>query len=436
MALSLRVVPGYQFSENEKVTQTKLNQLGRPTIELQGSLSSSAIAPGSITADKLAPDIISDLTPGDPVETDLIMYQDLDLGSLRSTTIRKILDLGKSSPTKITEVTFEDYLWVIQKGKDCKATLPDTLREAVNSQTELDKVSQIDRDADTILLYDASAGTGTNKNRKAKLRTAVSAVTNTLIADTTGFPVGGVLDRFNDELLMNDASLPAGSQQVRVKLNDVLVQAGGIKAWANINGTIAIASLVTNTWDTATGVIGCAVPHLLVAGDVIWFLTNQAGAGVTAWTPYYINPFGTAQQFKLYTTKAGAIAADATKLVTLTGSGVGKSFLKWKSNPIRAGNNITAVLRTGDNTLDLDSNAGQYRIFFETPMASADYSVQLTSSGANHENQGPMVWVNVRGSDPAPKVTQSPTTTSFDVLTGLSMTNFNNPDYLFVTVFQ
>jgi hypothetical protein len=437
MAFSLRVIPGYQFTENEKLTQTKLNQLGRPTIELQGSISSAAIAPGSITADKLSPVLISDLTPGDPIKDDLMMYQDLDLG-LRSTTIGKILALGSPTLTQINAVTLADYAWVIQGGKDYKATIADTLREAINQQTPLDTVGAIDKTKDMLLLFDASAPDNSNKNRKATLATAVATATNTLIADATGFQLGGTLDRFNDEILMNDASLAVGSQQVRVKLNDVLIQAGGIKAWANINGAATYAQLATNLWDTTSDVIGCATPHLLNAGDVIWFVTVQPGTGVAAFTPYFVNPLGTGLQFKIYTTKAGAIAADATKVVDLIGSGAGMSFLKWVNNPIRAGNNIAAVLRTGDNTTNPSSNAGQYRIYFETPMATANYAVQLTGSAysGDQDQQALIAFVNVAGTNSNPDVTQNPSTTSFDVATGRGINEYHNPDYLMVTVFQ
>lgn len=53
MAFSFTVNPGYDFSESEKITYSKLNLLGSPVITLNGQAGSADIADGSITAAKL-----------------------------------------------------------------------------------------------------------------------------------------------------------------------------------------------------------------------------------------------------------------------------------------------------------------------------------------------------------------------------------------------
>jgi hypothetical protein len=259
MALTLKVIPGYQFSENERLTQTKLNQLGRPTIDLQGAISSAAIGPGTITSDKLSPALITGLTPSPeptPESRDLVMIHDVSENGLRNVTIGQILALGTPALQTITDVTLDDFAWIIRGAgadKNKQANLRDTLREAINGQSELLAVADLDRTADMLFVYDASAAAGTNKNRKVKIQTAVRTVTNTLIPDAT--VLSGAVDPALDELLLLDASSTAGDQQRRVKVQELVKQlsVSAIKAWVNFDGTTGTiksqnnVSLVTRT---------------------------------------------------------------------------------------------------------------------------------------------------------------------------------------------
>jgi hypothetical protein len=59
MALTIQQTPGYVFTDGEVVTTAKLNELGNPTLDLEGSVSTLAIADGSVTTPKLADGVLS-----------------------------------------------------------------------------------------------------------------------------------------------------------------------------------------------------------------------------------------------------------------------------------------------------------------------------------------------------------------------------------------
>jgi hypothetical protein len=432
MPLSLRVIPGYQFGDDERLTQVKLNQLGRPTIELQGALASSAIAPGSITSDKLSPALITGLSDGDPDKGDLVMFHDFFSNGLRKTTIDKILALSTPSLTQITTVALTDMAWIIQAGNNYKATISDTLRDAINGQTELLTPDEIDKANDTLLLWDASAPAGSDRNRKAKVGVTVKTVTNTLIADAPAF--NGTLDRGNDELLLRDASLTAGTQQVRVKLQDLLAQAGGIKAWARINANLS-RTFVDCTWVATQDILTTATPHNLAAGDFIWFndTYNQAPQ-VAAFTAYYVFPINSTT-FQLYSTRAAALAQSPAQRIDIPVDTSAKKYTRWSTNPIVAGSNISAVITTRSTPGDI----GYYRVFFELPLLSSLYAIQITASyyEGDHDQQGLGASVNIAGSNASPSATSNPTSALFDLLVrNISGNDPAAPDILSVTVFQ
>jgi hypothetical protein len=56
MSLSVTPSAGYTFTENEKVTTTKLNLLGLPTFSVTGTIDSSDITAGAVIATKVTPD--------------------------------------------------------------------------------------------------------------------------------------------------------------------------------------------------------------------------------------------------------------------------------------------------------------------------------------------------------------------------------------------
>ena len=55
MALTINLVPGYVYTDNEVDTAAKRNLAAKPTVSLEGSVSTLAIADGSVTEAKLAP---------------------------------------------------------------------------------------------------------------------------------------------------------------------------------------------------------------------------------------------------------------------------------------------------------------------------------------------------------------------------------------------
>jgi hypothetical protein len=418
MALSLRVIPGYQFGENEKLTQTKLNQLGRPTIELQGALSSSAIAPGSITSDKLSPGLITGLTPLNAATKDMLMYHSVDANGLRRTTIGQVLALSTPDLTAISAVKFNDFAWIIQAegGLNKKATIGDTLREAINGQSELvnaverptSSVSPVDPLGDMVLLYDASAAAGSNQNRKGKVATVVRSVTDTLIADAPAF--SGTLNRIDDELLIRRISGTAGAQQQRIKLGDVLSQAGGIKAWVNFDGSQtdvlfrvaflkATETLSTRAMNDPRG----ALPTGLQAGDYIWTNEGRDIPGIEFYTPYFVHP-ASSTNLELYRTKQGALTRDQSQRVSLQVLDPNDDeyyFFMWpkgKAAPIRSGVNVSAVVR---NNIAGHGNTGRYRVSFTTPLSSANYATLITAGKAfDSDNEGAYGWLDVDRSVP------------------------------------
>jgi hypothetical protein len=59
MALTIKLTPGYVYTDNELDTAAKRNALGNPTIELEGSIGTLSLADGSVTTVKLADGVLS-----------------------------------------------------------------------------------------------------------------------------------------------------------------------------------------------------------------------------------------------------------------------------------------------------------------------------------------------------------------------------------------
>lgn len=435
MPLTLRVIPGYQFFEGERLDTNKLNQLGRPTIELLGSISSAIIAPGSVTADKLSPSLISQLPHKDnPTGNDLLMIEDVDVTALKNITISQITTMGLRDLPVISAVKFADYSIVFQNKVTKQATVGDFLREAIFGQTELTSAGAVDAGKDMVMVWDENAVAGTNPNRKAKIGNVVASFTNTLIANSIQFPSGDLLDPALDEVLVRDASRTAPDQQVRVPLTKLLTQVAGTKAFANINAAEVIDEVGITLWDDAGSVIGTA-PAGIETGDWIWFRLSDSGSGVLPWIPYYTRLLdGSSTQFRLFKTKAAALSNDTAQLVTLSQSSTGRIFLHWSSNPFRSGYNISTLITT---TRPKD-DPGYFRIFFDTPMLTANYVVQLTGSRYKDAESGHTAEVcalNVGGAQADPNTTLSPATDTFDIVCRTNQNNDSTPDYLMITVF-
>lgn len=59
MALTLKLTPGYQFAPNELQTADKLNALGQPVVDLDGTVGSIALADNSVSTAKLQDGVLS-----------------------------------------------------------------------------------------------------------------------------------------------------------------------------------------------------------------------------------------------------------------------------------------------------------------------------------------------------------------------------------------
>lgn len=59
MALTVTVTPGKVWADNEVITGAKLNQTANPLVNLSGSVSTLAIADGSVTTPKLVDGVLS-----------------------------------------------------------------------------------------------------------------------------------------------------------------------------------------------------------------------------------------------------------------------------------------------------------------------------------------------------------------------------------------
>jgi len=436
MALTIKVVPGYQFYEGEKIDTNKLNQLGRPTLDLLGSISSAIIAAGSITGDKLSPSLISKLPPKpNPLSgNDLLMIEDVSVTALKSVTITQILTAGIRDLPITPAVKYGDFVFIIQDGINKQATVGNVLREAIIGQeTTLASAGAMDPAGDMLLVWDANAVAGSNPNRKALIGNVVASFTNTLIAKSV--PFSGAVDRVNDEILMKDASLTAPDQQVRISLGKLLEQAGGTKAWANVHASEVVETIVAATWNDVNNVITTALAHQFRAGEALWFPTDVAGSGVDPWTPYYVRLLqGTTIEFRLFKTRAGAENDEIAQLVDLGPCPVPRNFLRWKAEPIRAGFNIASIITTG-----APGTRGYFRVTFETPMASANYVVQLTGSRYKDEGEnrtGPVCAINAAGADSNPSNTKDPLPETFDVICRSTNNNEATPDFLMIAVFS
>jgi hypothetical protein len=64
MALTIKLTPGYVYTDNELDTAAKRNALGNPTIELEGSIGTLSLADGSVTTPKLHDGVLSNDTLG------------------------------------------------------------------------------------------------------------------------------------------------------------------------------------------------------------------------------------------------------------------------------------------------------------------------------------------------------------------------------------
>jgi hypothetical protein len=174
-----------------------------------------------------------------------------------------------------------------------------------------------------------------------------------------------------DEILLRDAST---GTQVKAKVRSLY--GSGIAAWGRFDGSID-AERILNTWNLSTDEIITTVPVTrFVAGDPVWF--ERSNADVSQYVAYYLRPVDSTH-FQLYRTKAGAIAQDQAQRVDLTlnlpsTGDFARPLMAWKSNPIIGGANFSAVIRSIEW-----SDRGFYRIFFTTPMASANYGILATA---------------------------------------------------------
>lgn len=67
MAVTATVTPGKVFGDADVITKETLNQLGQPTISIDGSVGSLALADGSVTGTKIAGDAAIALTQLEPI---------------------------------------------------------------------------------------------------------------------------------------------------------------------------------------------------------------------------------------------------------------------------------------------------------------------------------------------------------------------------------
>ena len=62
MAVTATVTPGKVFGDSDVITKETLNQLGQPTVSIDGSVGSLALSDGSVTNAKVAGDAAINLT--------------------------------------------------------------------------------------------------------------------------------------------------------------------------------------------------------------------------------------------------------------------------------------------------------------------------------------------------------------------------------------
>lgn len=351
MPLSLTLVWAVRPQDGERFSMSRFREImDGLSVSLEGSLGSAVIGTGSITSDKLADTLITGLTDATPLASDTLMFHSAAAGQPRECTIQNVLDLGFGAFSAASTPALTDFAFGLVGGNNRKYTLADGLREAINGQTELTGAASIDKASDYVLVYDASAGAGTNKNRKTLVNALVQSVTNTLIADATA--ASSVAS--SDLLLISQSGT---QKQATVAQLQAAIGSGVAKAWANITGnqsTTAFSGVAYTAPNTLT-----ITGHGLSNDDVIW--TTGTGNGLTQYVPYYVSVVD-ANNVKVATSKANRAAGT---FVTITTSGA-HNIVKWTSNPVINSFNVDGVCPAG-------TNAGSLVVDFTTDMANANF---------------------------------------------------------------
>jgi len=331
------------------------------SVDLEGSLGSAVIGAGSITSDKLATTVITGLTDGIPVATDTLMFHSASAGAPRECTIQQVLDLGFGAFTAASTPVLTDFVFGIVSGSNRKVTIADALREAINGQTALAGAASIDKASDYVLVYDASATAGTNKNRKVLVNDLVQAVTNTIIADAA--VASAIAD--SDQILVNQSGTQKRATITQLKA----AFAGMAKAWAHSTGDLT-PTVFAGATCTAPNLVAITA-HGLSNDDVVW--ARATTLGISAYTPYYASVVD-ANTVRLATSKANRAAGT---FITVT-NGIHNYLTKWPSNPLLANYNVDGVI-PGSATV------GHLLVDFTADMANANYAPQASgfySSGS------------------------------------------------------
>ena len=78
MALSIALTPGYTFTAGELLTNTKLNSLGNPAVQLLGTIGSATIGVGAVTTAAIATGALANPSGRDIVQNGFVTGQMLD----------------------------------------------------------------------------------------------------------------------------------------------------------------------------------------------------------------------------------------------------------------------------------------------------------------------------------------------------------------------
>lgn len=424
MALTISVARGYTFTSEVRFDVDDLNAAALPTITIAGSVGSSEIAAGAVNSTHVKPGAIAyALTTGsanayvaDPspalsaltTGAWLILKLNftntgaatLNVNSLGAKSLKKLgdqdVEAGDLRSGNMVEVRYDGTNWLL-----AEPALPDRLYAelagSVNAYTATIAGVTINANSDltgrVLVLKVGAALTNTgastlNVNGKGAVAIKNPAGADVAAGDLTAarfvavtfdgtywqllnsttytlpnvgpgagaiaYPTSITLDANGRVTAASAGSAPGGTVRAQVVFD--ATTATSTKSTVGSNGTAETVEITT---------------HGFSDGQLVWLDATTIG-GTTANTPYYIESVD-ADNVKLHTTKAGAIAHSAADTVNITSTGASVNTLRyWSSSPLvgTPANVDGVIMNNSTNVCFVD---------FTTDLSSSAYHVTGTS---------------------------------------------------------
>lgn len=420
MALTISVARGYTFTSEVRFDVDDLNAAALPTISIAGSVGSSEIAAGAVNSTHLKPGPIAyALTTGsaDAYVADpspalsaltagawLILKLNftntgaatLNVNSLGAKALKKLADqdveAGDLRSGALVEVRYDGTAWQLAE-PGLPGRLYAELSGSVNAYTgTLAGVTVgdvTDLAGRVIVLKVGAALTNTGASTLNLNGLGATTIKNPAGSDvsagdlTAGRLVAVMFDGTYFQLVTSVTySLPnvgPGSGAIAYPTSITLdangrvtaasagsAPAGTVRALVVFDSTTATSTISTVGSDGTADTVEIT-SHGWSDGQLVWLDSTSIG-GTTANTPYYIEGVD-ADNVKLHTTKAGAIAHSGSDLVDITSTGASVNTARyWSADPLSGTpGNVDGVVK--------NNGTGTYFVDFTTDLASAVYHV-------------------------------------------------------------